>query len=79
MDLDKVTSLLSRIFFAAAFALLGLAVLERLANELGYTFLINLPVLRTVPTSGLIEYAAVLLVFVIALQLRDIREGLRQR
>lgn len=79
MGLDKITSLASRVFFAAAFALLGLAILERLANEAGYTFLISLPVLRTVPTSGLIEYAVVLLVFVIALLLREIRDALGRR
>jgi hypothetical protein len=79
MDFDKMTSLVSRVFFVAAFALVGISVIEAMVNELGYTFLISLPVLRGVPASGLIEYAAVLLMFVIALQLREIREGQRQR
>lgn len=79
MNLDKLTSLASRIFFGAAFALLALALLERFCNELGYTFVMSLPVLRTIPTSSFIEYAAVLLVFVIALELRAIRDGLAPR
>jgi len=63
-----VTSIVSRLFFLAAFALAGLAVWEKLANVLGYT------VLRNAYNPGrLLEFSAVVLLFVIALQLREIK------
>jgi len=63
-----VTSIVSRLFFLAAFALAGLAVWEKLANVLGYT------VLRNAYNPGrLLELSAVAILFVIALQLREIK------
>ena len=63
-----ITSLVSRLFFLAAFVLAGLAVWEKLANVLGYT------VLRNAYNPGrLLEFSAVVLLFVIALQLREIK------
>lgn len=74
MKFDKLTSLISRVFFVIAFVLLGLAVIERLANAFDYT------VLGGVYTAGrLLEFSIVFLVFVVALQLREIREALRLR
>ncbi len=74
MSLDKWTSLLTRFFFFAAFALLALTVIERATNFYGYT------ILRGFYTGGrLLEFAAVLLIFVIALLLRQTREELKRR
>jgi len=63
-----VTSLVSRLFFLAAFALTGLAVWEKLANVLGYTVLRNL-----YSPARLLEFSVVAILFVIALQLREIK------
>ena len=72
--MDKWTSPISRVFFLGAFALMAVGVIERVANATGYT------VLGGTFTGGrLLEIAAVLLVFVIAIQLREMREELRRR
>ena len=72
MDIDRLTSLVSRIFFAAAFVLVGFAIAERAVYAFGYTFL------RGAFSGGrLLEIAAMVLIFVIALLLRQIREQLR--
>jgi hypothetical protein len=72
MDIDRVISVVCRILFAGGFVLLALAVLERLCFAFGYT------ILRGVFTGGrLLEIAAIILVFVIALLLRQIREELK--
>jgi hypothetical protein len=63
-----VTSLVSRLFFLAAFALAGLAVWEKLANVFGYTVLRNL-----YSPARMLEFSVVAILFVIALQLREIK------
>ena len=74
MDLERMISLTSRLFFLGAFALLAVALIERLANSAGYT------VLGGVFSGGrLLEIAAILLIFVIAMQLREMKEELRRR
>ena len=73
MSLEKLISMTSRLFFLGAFVLLGLALIERVANATGYTIV---PLYRGV---RLLEFAAVLLVFVIALQLREMKEELKSR
>jgi len=74
MRFEKMTSMISRAFFVLAFALLGLAVIERLANFFEYT------ILGRMYTAGrLLEFSAVLLLFVLALQFREVREALRPR
>lgn len=75
MNLDNMISLISKLFFLAAFVLLGLGVIERVANAAGYTIM---------PTGQFSarrfpEIAAVLLIFVIAIQLRAIKEELKRR
>ncbi len=71
MNLDKLFSWLSRIFFIGAFVLLGLAVLERVANWVGYTF-------EPLYQSGrLLEFAVAMLIFVIAIQIREMKEELK--
>ena len=66
--MQRLTSLLSRILFVVAFVLAGLAVWERLAQWAGYTLLRG-----TYDPWRLLEYAAVALLFVVALQLREIK------
>ena len=63
-----ITSLVSRLLFLAAFALAGLAVWERLAHVWGYTLLRDL-----YTPARLLEFSVVILLFVIALQLREIK------
>jgi len=73
MDLALYSSIASRIGFFGAFAFLSAAVVERLANAAGYT-----TTLAQVGSPGrMLEYAVVLLIFVIALQLREIRQRIK--
>jgi hypothetical protein len=53
--------------------LLGLALIERIANAFGYT------VLQDFRGGRLLEFAIVFLIFVIAIQLREIREDFRKK
>lgn len=73
MSLEKLVSLVSRLFFLGAFALLALALIERIANASGYT------ILQLYTGGRLLEFAVVLLVFVIAVQLREMKEELKSR
>jgi len=74
MNLQKLISITSRIFFVGAFVLLVLAVIEWVANVTGYTIV----GLRT-STVHLLDAAVVLLVFVIAMQLREMKEALKSK
>jgi hypothetical protein len=66
------SSLAEQILFWIACGLAGLAIWEKLANALGRTTLIG----PYVPTpSGLFELAMVALVFMIAVDLREIRRN----
>ena len=71
MDSERLSSLVSRTFVIVASALLAVAVLEKLCNLAGYTFL-----KFGVAPSQLLEYAVVLLIFVLALVLRQVRDRL---
>lgn len=73
MSFESLMSLASRLFFLGAFVLLGASVIERIANGTGYTIL----PMRFTP-GRLLEIAVVLLIFVIAIQLREIRLQLKQ-
>lgn len=73
MSIDSLSSLVSRLFFILAFVLLGLAVVERIVNYFGYTISG-----RAYPGGRLLEFAAIFMVFVIALLLRQIREQLKK-
>lgn len=75
MDLDRLNSVACRVGFFGAFVLLGFAILERGANLLGYTIL----GIGSYGPGRLAEFAAILLLFVIALLLRETRELLRGR
>ncbi len=72
MNIDSLSSLVSRLFFVLSFALLGLAILERVAFALGYTIMGG-----AFSGGRLLELGALILVFVIALLLRQIREQLK--
>ena len=66
--IGKLSRVMSRVLFLVAFLLAGLAVWEKLLNAFGFT------VLRGYAASRLLEYAAVAVLFVIALQLREMKE-----
>jgi preprotein translocase subunit SecY len=72
MSIEKLVSLVSRLFFLGAFFLFALALIERIANAYGYT------VSQQWSGSRLLELAVVLLVFVIAAQLREVKEELKR-
>ena len=74
MTFEKMISVASRLFFLGAFVLLGIGLIEKIANGAGYTIM---PQGRT--AGRLLEIAVVLLVFVIAIQLREIRLELKKR
>ena len=69
---EQTTSLISRVFFLGAVVLLALSILEGAAHVMGYTIL-----RRTFEPGRLLEYAVILLVFVVAMLLRQIRDGVR--
>jgi hypothetical protein len=74
MSMDQLTSILSRVLFAGAFLLLAIAFLERIVVAYGYT------ILRGSVTGGrLLEISATIVVFLIALLLRQIRDELKTR
>jgi len=73
MKIDKVSSFVARLFFAGASVLLIVAVLERIANASGYTILRG-----TYTAARMLELATILVIFVMALLLRQIREQLKQ-
>lgn len=70
----QLTSLVCRILFVASFILSGIAVWEKIANLMGMTL-----------TRGfysnwqLLEFSAIALLFVMALQLREIKTTLSTR
>jgi len=64
----QLSSLTSRVLFIASFIITGIAIWEKLANIMGLTLI------RGYYTSWhLLEIAAIVLLFVIALQLREIK------
>lgn len=74
MNVDMLSSVVSRVFFVAAFVLLGLGILERIAFVFGYT------IMRGSITGGrLLEVAAIAILFAIAILLRQIREAVTER
>ena len=72
MKINKISSIIARLCFAGALVLVFLAVWERIANAMGYTV-----VREAFMASRLIELAVVLVIFIIALLLRQIREELK--
>ena len=70
--MSNMSSLFNRTLFGLAFLLAALAMLEKVANLLGYT------ILGEYSPSRMLELAAVALLFVIALLLREMRDGGRR-
>lgn len=68
---DRIAEVVTRTLFVAAFVLGALAVWEKLANMTGHT----LAFLRGVTPSRLVELTVLVLLFVIALQLRAIMQS----
>lgn len=66
-----LVSAISRLLFIGAFLLAGLAIWEKVANILHLTLLRNL-----YNPWRILEFAAIILLFLIALQLREIRLSL---
>ncbi len=72
--IGQLTSIVCRVLFLVSFALSGVAIWEKLANLVGMTL-----------TRGyyanwqLLEFSAIALLFVIALQLREIKTELNTR
>ena len=69
--MNQLLSITSRVLFALAFALAGLAVWEKLTNLIGY----RLTFLYGYAPSRLFELAVVALLFVITLQLRELKHS----
>ncbi len=68
--INQITSVFSRILFIGAFLLGALAIWEKLANLSGFT----ITLLGGYVPSRLLELSAIALLFVIALQLREIKQ-----
>lgn len=73
--MDQLTRIISRVLFVAAFALAGFAVWEKLANLLGR----SLVFFRGYLPSRLLELSAIALLFVVALQLSEIKHLMSRR
>ena len=70
MNMTMIYHLFARLFFFLALGMLSLAIIEILLNFLDYT------ILRGAYTAGrLIELSAALMIFVITILLRQIRDG----
>lgn len=69
---EGTISLFSRLLFIGAFALLALSLLEGAVRQMGYTILRD-----SFSPSRLLEYAAILMIFVVALLLRQIRDRVK--
>ena len=69
--MNKFVGVANRTLFVAAFFLAALAVLEKLVNFFGFTIVL----LGNYTPSRMLELAALALLFVIALQLREIKKA----
>jgi hypothetical protein len=69
--MEHLTSVVSRVSFVIAFLLASVAIGEKLLNMLGFTLT------RAYSPWRFLEFTAVVLLFVIALQLREIKIRLR--
>jgi len=74
MLMNKLVSIVSRIAFAASLVLIVVSIIEKVATTTGYTILKG-----AYTPSRLLEIAAVFLILVIALLLRQVRDGLEKR
>ena len=70
--MQKLSKIVCRTFFIVSFILAGVAVSEKIAGFLGLEFL------GGYPPSRLLAFSAVSLLFLIALQLREIKRVLNK-
>ena len=70
---NKLSKIICRLLFIVSFLIAGVAVSDKLAGFLG------LEIIRGYPPSRLLAFSAVSLLFVIALQLRDIKKALNNQ
>ncbi len=71
--IDKLTSIFSRVFFSVALLLLLLGVLDRIIGLFGWT-------LAWYHEAGrVLEFSGIMMIFVIGLLLRQIRDELKQQ
>ena len=70
----KWLSRLNRVLFVGAGAMFAAALVEKIANAAGYTL-----VGRRYTPARLLEFAAIMVLFVVALLLREIRDQGRAR
>jgi quinol-cytochrome oxidoreductase complex cytochrome b subunit len=73
MNLEKLEAVVSRVFFYGAFLLFVFALIERAVGVFGFQ------IQHEIRAVTLMQTAAVLLIFVIAIQLRAIREALARK
>ena len=73
MSFDKFLAAVNRLFYLGALVLLALAVLEKIANACGYT------ILKLYTGGRLLEFAAVLLLFVMTSQLKEIKDTMKAK
>jgi len=71
--IDKVISIANRIFFSCACILLFLAIWDRILRLFGWSIDWNYEAGR------ILEFSAILMIFVVALLLRQIREQLKNK
>jgi hypothetical protein len=72
--MKQLISLASRLMFVGSFLLAALAVVEKLANGMGQTLTRGVVI-----PSRLLDLAALALLFVIALQLRELKTAFEGR
>jgi hypothetical protein len=72
MTVYKLSSIVSRLFFVVAFVLMGLAVLEKILKVFGSS-------INWIDPSRLLDFGTILMVFVMTLLLREIRDELRKK
>ncbi len=73
MTLQKVESVVSRLFYFGAFLLLVLALIDRIGGQFG------LGLVRVTRPATMLHLAVVLLVFVVAIELKEIKEALGRK
>lgn len=73
--IDRLTSLICRIFFIIALALLALAVWDKVISNYGLT----IAFVGAMGPGRILEFAVALMVFVIGILLRQIRDGLKNK
>jgi hypothetical protein len=74
--MKALTSLVSRVLFLLAFLMAALALWEKVANLTGFTVL---GVRDSIGAGRLLEISGITLLFVIALQLREIAHSLKPK